>query len=848
MTEISALELQVHSEGVRIANERLQSFQVASAGAERAANALAQSVNRFTEVQAETLKRQVAAEEAAQARRVQAAKDAEQKKAQAARAAAEKESATRRDAERAAIADVKRALMTQEQLIRQSENERRRIIISNTEITERQRRELLALSAAKTRRELLAAKADTGPAAGIKGFLGPMIGVGLALGAGRELIETTREFDRLNAGLLTATGSAEGAADAFKALQDLAATTPYSLREMTEAFIKAKNYGLDPSERALISYGNTAASLGKGLTQMIEAVADAQMGEFERLKEFGVKAQQQGDQIKFTFRGVSTTVAKESTAIQNYLIKLGENNFAGAMANRMKTLDGALSNLGDAWDKLVLTISKAGLEDAMTKSVSQLGNLIDKLSTFVEKNKGIAAKLADIYKYYRYISNPLTAAVAAFGGPEEKDAEQKRAQDRLAKYAADAKKVQEQRAQEALDKVKLDLRSREQVLADSFAKELAIIEQGTTTNEAERARLTAQLQTKYAAELEKLQKKSGTAKKAPAPFDLMEMIEMIEVANRHARDQKMLAQFEADAREVEGVEATLQTEEEAIRESYKRRAQIIADNATPEDQPILQARNEAKLAKELRAMREAEAAKRDQLFAEFQTEAEQLQAAEDRKRQIIQAALRDRVIDEQEHAALLARLDEETARKRAQAQAQYAENATQNAAVMFGSLSQVAKNAGGETSAAYAHLFAMQKAFAVASGTINMFRSISEAQAQPFPANIPLALKAAAEGAALLAQISSTNYAGAYDRGGDIPAGQIGLVGERGPELVRGPATVTSRTDTARALGGPSPVNIRIVNAPDHAAAERFLASPQGEKVLVNFVRRNATTIRTMLG
>lgn len=40
-------------------------------------------------------------------------------------------------------------------------------------------------------------------------------------------------------------------------------------------------------------------------------------------------------------------------------------------------------------------------------------------------------------------------------------------------------------------------------------------------------------------------------------------------------------------------------------------------------------------------------------------------------------------------------------------------------------------------------------------------------------------------------------YAGMYDTGGIIPSGQFGIVGENGPEIVNGPANVTSRRRTA---------------------------------------------------
>lgn len=58
-------------------------------------------------------------------------------------------------------------------------------------------------------------------------------------------------------------------------------------------------------------------------------------------------------------------------------------------------------------------------------------------------------------------------------------------------------------------------------------------------------------------------------------------------------------------------------------------------------------------------------------------------------------------------------------------------------------------------------------------------------------------------------------FAGLFDEGGRIPAGQVGIVGERGPELVRGPASVTGREDTAAMLSGStgSVVNITLVAA-----------------------------------
>jgi len=73
-------------------------------------------------------------------------------------------------------------------------------------------------------------------------------------------------------------------------------------------------------------------------------------------------------------------------------------------------------------------------------------------------------------------------------------------------------------------------------------------------------------------------------------------------------------------------------------------------------------------------------------------------------------------------------------------------------------------------------------------------------------------------GVANASAIMSTTLAGAFDKGGNIPSGQMGIVSEYGDELVngqliKGPARVTSREDTAKMMNsGMSQTNITIEN------------------------------------
>src|SRR6185503_13047772 len=205
-----------------------------------------------------------------------------------------------------------------------------------------------------------------------KGLLGSLVAVGSLTELAGQVIAAQREFDKLNSSLITATGSSTNAARAFAALQKFAASTPYDLKQTTEAFLQLRNLGLTPSERALKSYGNTAAAMGKNLSQLVEAVADAATGEFERLKEFGIKAKQNGDQVSLTFQGVTTNIKNNAAAIEKYLLDLGETKFAGGMELQAKTLDGAISALGDSWQGVLRTFSQGGFGDAVRTGVVQL--------------------------------------------------------------------------------------------------------------------------------------------------------------------------------------------------------------------------------------------------------------------------------------------------------------------------------------------------------------------------------------------------------------------------------------------------------------------------------------------
>lgn len=175
-----------------------------------------------------------------------------------------------------------------------------------------------------------------------------LIGGTAALGfLGKQIIETTAKFEKFGIVLRNSLGEVRGT-QALEMIAEFTAATPFQLDEVTDSFIRMANQGFVPTRDEMVKLGDLASSTGKGFNQLSEAILDAQSGEFERLKEFGIKASSNGDQVTFSFREQETTVAKTNSAIRDYILSLGElNGIQGANALISESMTGQISNLQD---------------------------------------------------------------------------------------------------------------------------------------------------------------------------------------------------------------------------------------------------------------------------------------------------------------------------------------------------------------------------------------------------------------------------------------------------------------------------------------------------------------------
>lgn len=240
-----------------------------------------------------------------------------------------------------------------------------------------------------------------GVSSGMKklGALLPVAGfAALAAGAKKlfsNMIEVRKEFEKYEAMLKVALGSQEAARKEMKMLQDFAAETPFQLEELTGAYVKLVNQGLKPTEDELTNMGDLSAAMGKDFDQLTEAIIDAQTGEFERLKEFGIRASKEGDNVKFTFKGIETQVAFTADSIKDYIVGLGETEgITGSMAEISGTLGGRISNLKDSWDNFLNSLG-AKSSGILVNIINWTIDLINNLTMVSKSLKEIKQDVMD---------------------------------------------------------------------------------------------------------------------------------------------------------------------------------------------------------------------------------------------------------------------------------------------------------------------------------------------------------------------------------------------------------------------------------------------------------------------
>lgn len=171
-------------------------------------------------------------------------------------------------------------------------------------------------------------------------------------------------------------------------LKDFMAESPFETASITEGFNRLKAYGIDPMDGSLKTMGDTAAAMGKDIMSAVEMMADAIMGENERLKEFGIKgnAIQGTDYIQYEYtdkNGIQQklqVLKNDRQQIQRVLTQILNENYGGSSAKLAKTFKGLTSNTKDALNNLQMQFMNAGIFDFIKEGLASKLTLLNEFA------------------------------------------------------------------------------------------------------------------------------------------------------------------------------------------------------------------------------------------------------------------------------------------------------------------------------------------------------------------------------------------------------------------------------------------------------------------------------------
>lgn len=194
--------------------------------------------------------------------------------------------------------------------------------------------------------------------------------VGTFSGLFKAINDTETRLVRISTALRGMGRDANTAGAVFDAAMQKAASTPFDLDQVLHSVTQLAGYGiaaLDELKKkngeiirdfrgeavTLVDVlGNVAGATGRTLSSTMEAYADAIMGEWERMKEFGIK--------KSMIPGLAALKAgtpEYQRVLTEWLATT--DRFAGGMFKQSRTISGMMTNLGDVFTRFGIAVGGA---------------------------------------------------------------------------------------------------------------------------------------------------------------------------------------------------------------------------------------------------------------------------------------------------------------------------------------------------------------------------------------------------------------------------------------------------------------------------------------------------------
>jgi phage-related minor tail protein len=232
------------------------------------------------------------------------------------------------------------------------------------------------------------------------------------------------------------------------------------------------------------------------------------------------------------------------------------------------------------------------------------------------------------------------------------------------------------------------------------------------------------------------------------------------------------------------------------------------------------------------AMPDGEAAGLARLEEQFRLEQEKLELAQ---RDAIEAG----IANEQEYADTKLAIQQKYYREVAELQYANQQLALKSAEEGFGSIADILKMVGKESSDAYRAMFRISKAFAIADAVIKIQQGIANAAAAPFPANFAAMAQVAAATASIVSNIQAVREPPRFHTGG-ILGEEVPFIGKKG----EGVFTEAQMKKLAPA-GSAAKVEVNVYNAPQGTTVQQGVNDDGGMRIDVmveNLAAKSALT------
>lgn len=245
----------------------------------------------------------------------------------------------------------------------------------------------------------------------LKGLFSGFLGIGAVIGIAKGVVGVASDFEALEIQLRAVMGSAEKGDQAFAWIKDFAVNTPYSVESTTKAFMQLKNFGLDPMDGTLKKVADASAKYGRD-ANAAERVTLALGQAWARGKLQGQDTLQMIDAgipvydllTKATGKSAAELqkMSEKGTLTRDVMRKLIDEmgkSAAGTAEAKMRSLQGAISNMGDAYANALDDVRRKGGFQFITDSVLNLTAVIpDVIGVFKTLGDTIGSVLSEVWK------------------------------------------------------------------------------------------------------------------------------------------------------------------------------------------------------------------------------------------------------------------------------------------------------------------------------------------------------------------------------------------------------------------------------------------------------------------